>query len=163
MKALIATILLLVMTGCAQGVHLAQARTAADVGEAVINGLDHAVAAAGRPRKDQCVVATDGDKRAYLQCMAPLVKAAKAIAVAFKAHETLVASADGSSLVEDNPGGAIACFAEAVSHAIAAAQAAGVNVDSVAARNWARLAGTIGTMCLYSTDATLGHGSAEGE
>lgn len=157
MKILVASLLLLSLFGCAQGAHIAQVRTAADVGEGILSGLDHSLAIVAAHKVQQCQPADD-----YMHCMRRIVVAIEALQAAHALRESMIAGLDGAELAQDNPGGMIMCFAESVSHAIRAAQEVGVKVDSRAATSWAKFAGTLGTMCEYSTDATLGHGSAEG-
>lgn len=158
MKTLIAAALLLALCACAGGSHLAKVRTAADAGEGILTALDTAVAIPAGYAAQKCQPAED-----YMECMKPWIKVVDALNAAHALREAMVASLDGVELAEDNPGGMIACFAEAVGHAIAAAQEVGVELSSPAARNWSHFVGTLGTMCVLSTESTLASGSAEGE
>lgn len=158
MTRLVACLLLLSLFGCAQGAHIQKVRTAADMGEDVLVTLDSAIAIPAGYAAEKCQTSDD-----YTDCMKGWIRTVNALQAAHHAHKAMIASLDGAELASDNPGGMVMCFAEAVSQAIRAAQDVGVTIDSRAATSWAKFAGTLGTMCEYSTDATLGHGSAEGE
>lgn len=162
MRRLLVCLLLLALSACGGGVRIAQVRTAADVGGEALTLLDGALAIPAGAAAQRCGDAAQGSEVLYLQCMQPWLRAIDAIDAAHALREAMIASLDGAELAGDNPAGMIACYAEAISHAISAAEALGVRIESDAARSWARFAGTLGTMCLYSTDSTLSSGSAEG-
>lgn len=154
MTRLIACLLLLAVAGCGGG-GLAKTRMGSD-GVSDAAAAIHAVS--DRPLAD----AKSGCGR-DVECLKPWLKAEAAVKFVDETAAAFDAATSSAELVEGNAMGSINCVAAAVARAIRALEVVGIRSNSRAMRTWSRFFGTLETMCLYSTEATLGHGSAEGE
>ncbi len=150
--ALTAFCLVMLACGGGQSLRVRNAQRAVEVGKAAYQELDAAMLTTFQARVGSCDTA----------CLARWMAASAALEGARQALLTADhALRAGAAHDEGQIGAVIGCAGAAFQHAIKAAEAVGVQVDSQALRAWRDWAGSLGTLCRMST-GTVGRGSAQG-